>query len=94
MSAKLSCLPEAIRTPKLSINERRHDGAGGWLYHLGEPLEVSWCTEGRRATAVEAGRYFTQGADRLRALAIDGGPEAVHEFDRLYDRALTLLPEH
>jgi hypothetical protein len=69
------------------------DGKGGHLFHLGEPLEVEWWTEGRKATPTEAAAAFNLGADRLKALAELQGAAAVREFRRLHARALMLLPK-
>lgn len=73
--------------------ERRSDGAGGHLFHLGEPLEVQWWMEGRRATPAEAAAAFDLGAERLKKLAEGNGAAAVREFHRLHARALALLPQ-
>jgi hypothetical protein len=72
--------------------DRRPDGHGGHLFHLGEPLEVEWWTEGRRATAAEARAAFDVGAERLKTLAEGNGAAGVREFGRLHARARQLLP--
>jgi hypothetical protein len=73
-------------------SERRPDGHGGHLFHLGEPLKVEWWTLGRQATPAEAVAGFDVGVERLRKLAEGNGAAALREFERLHKRARQLLP--
>jgi hypothetical protein len=62
------------------------------LFHLGEPVEVQWFAEGRKATRAEIDAAIAKGLPFLRRAAESGGPEDVKELDRYIKRAEKLLP--
>jgi len=64
----------------------------GWLVHLGEPREVLWFCEGRKATRGEVLDSIGSGVPLLRQLAEKDGPPAIEEFDRALAGALELVP--
>lgn len=64
----------------------------GVLFEVGEPLEVYWYAEGRRATRAEIDAAIEKGLPLLRTAAEREGREAISELDRYIERAKNLLP--
>jgi hypothetical protein len=62
------------------------------LFHLGEPLEVAWYAEGRKATRAEIDAAIAKGLPLLRKQAAGDGPDAIKELDQYIKRAEKLLP--
>lgn len=54
---------------------------GGWLIRLGEPVQVDWFANGRRATRAEIEESVASGYPILREMAEKDGPKAVEELD-------------
>jgi hypothetical protein len=65
---------------------------GGYLFNVGEPVEVAWYAEGRKATRDEVLASIDSGLPILRDMAVDEGPEAMVELMAMHDRALALVP--
>jgi hypothetical protein len=64
----------------------------GVLFELGDPVEVLWACEGRRATRAEIDAAIAKGLPILREKAEAEGPDAIRELDRYIERAKKLLP--
>ena len=64
------------------------------LFHLGEPVEVQWFAEGRKATRPEIDAAIAKGLPLLRKQAASDGPDAMKELDQYIKRAEKLLPVH
>ncbi|MEW2568407.1 hypothetical protein [Streptomyces sp. NPDC047070] len=64
------------------------------LITFGDPTEVTWWTEGRRATRDEASTALAEGLGRLRVAAWeeDPSPRVQENLTRQYDAALVHLP--
>jgi hypothetical protein len=54
-----------------------------WLIRMGDPEEVVFCSEGRRATRTEVEESVRKGLPFLRKLAEEDGPEAVAALETL-----------
>jgi hypothetical protein len=67
-------------------------GRAGWLFQLGDPTEVSWFAEGRRATRAEVLESIDSGCPLLRDVAEAEGPEAVADFESMKAAAMRFLP--
>lgn len=67
---------------------------GMQLFTIGDPVAVSWWTEGRRATYAEALDALMSGLDRLRTEASKDGTDfaAQEQLTEQYERALAYLP--
>lgn len=68
------------------------DGNGGILWELGDPIELYFIKEGRKATRAEIDASISIGLPKVRATAESEGPEAVIEFEKSVKRGLSLLP--
>ena len=68
------------------------DGRGGALFQVGEPRRVEFFCEGRAATRAEVMASIDSGLPLLRQMAERDGPESVAELQRMYDKALALVP--
>lgn len=64
----------------------------GVLFDIGDPNNVAWYREGRKATRDEVLESMTSGLPLLAKMAGEEGPHAVAELDRQYQRALTYVP--
>lgn len=64
----------------------------GHLFEIGDPLEVAWYAEGRKATRAEIDAAMAKGLPFLRRAAEREGPEAVTVLDQYLKRAEKLLP--
>lgn len=62
----------------------------GYLFQLGDPVEVQWWAYGKPATREEAIEALDRGAPAIRDVAIAEG--AVDVFDRMLAKARTYLP--
>jgi hypothetical protein len=67
---------------------------GGCLFQIGDPLEVAWYAEGRKATRAEVDAAIAKGLPLLRKQAASDGADAVRELDQYIKRAEKLLPVH
>jgi hypothetical protein len=65
---------------------------GGALFEIGDPEHVEFYAEGRKATHDEILQSMESGLPLLMGVAEDEGPEAVSELQRLYSKALELVP--
>jgi hypothetical protein len=65
---------------------------GGVLFEIGEPEHVEFYAEGRKATGEEIVYSMASGLPLLMKIAEEESPDAVAELQRLYDRALQLVP--
>lgn len=68
------------------------DGNGGVLFDIGEPRATEWYARRRAATREEVIHSIDTGIPLLRDMAEQEGPDAMAELDRLYGRALELVP--
>jgi hypothetical protein len=68
------------------------DPDGAPLFNVGAPLYCYWFAEGRTATRAEVTASLESGLPLLREVAERESPDAVAALDRLYNRALTLVP--
>lgn len=64
----------------------------GVLLTVGDPVAVNWMTEGRPATRKEAQIAMTAGLDRLMPSAKAEGQKAVDELQKMFMRAVAILP--
>lgn len=64
----------------------------GLLFEIGDPVEVLWFKEGRKATRAEIDAAIAKGLPLLRAVAEKEGPEAIAQLDVQIKRTETLLP--
>lgn len=67
------------------------DGAGGTLFHIGEPLGLDVFSQGRRATRKEITASMESGLPALKKLAKQEGKKALRELRRMYDIAEAAL---
>jgi len=65
---------------------------GGVLFELGDPVEVSWWREGRKATRAEIDAAIAKGMPKLHQAAAMQGPDSIKELQRYLERAEKLLP--
>lgn len=70
------------------------DGRGneGVLFRLGDPINLIWMREGRKATREEVLASIESGFPILQEAAAVDGPKAIAELNRLRDEAYKLLP--
>lgn len=61
-------------------------------FYLGDPHEVTWWREGRRATRDEVLASVQSGIHHLESLAAKEGPDAVAELEKYKERAEPLWP--
>lgn len=87
------------RNPGVAVlwvtKEFRTFGSGegsGWLITVGDPVEVQWWAEGRRATRAECEASLASGLPALEKLASDESSSAVQVLRRYVVRAEALLP--
>lgn len=71
---------------------KRDDGAGGLLFHIGDPVEALWFAQGREATRDEVLASIDSGLPTLAEMAEQDGPDAVAELGRMHAVALELIP--
>jgi hypothetical protein len=73
---------------------RSYRDRGGWLFHVGEPVETRWYAEGRPATRAEAVASIDSGLPELRAVAAaERQPaKALAALDNQHTAALAHLP--
>ena len=64
----------------------------GVLFEVGEPVELSWWAEGRKATRQEIMASIRSGFPILHQMAEQEGPKAVKTLQAQLARAHTLLP--
>ena len=64
------------------------------LFRVGEPIEVQWFAEGRKATREEIDASIAKGLPYLRNVAAREGPDAVEALEQYIKRAEKLLPVH
>jgi len=64
----------------------------GVLFELGEPVELSWWAQGRKATRAEIDAAIAKGLPKLRQVAALEGREAFKELEDQIKRAEKLLP--
>lgn len=64
----------------------------GVLFQLGDPVELSWWAEGRKATRAEIDAAMAKGLPHLRRVAAMDGSEAMHELEQQITHAEKLLP--
>jgi hypothetical protein len=67
-------------------------GGGGVLFEIGDPAEVQWYAEGRRASRAEIDAAIEKGLPLLRDAAEREGRDAVVALDGYIERARKLLP--
>jgi hypothetical protein len=68
------------------------DGAGGFLFRLGNPVETYWYAEGRTATRAEVMASIDSGLPILRESAEGEGLHAVAELNRMTAAGMELVP--
>lgn len=66
---------------------------GGALFQVGDPVEIHWYAEGRKATRAQIDAAIAKGLPLLRKKAEADGPEAIEELNSYIKRAEKLLPE-
>jgi hypothetical protein len=76
----------------ITKNYRPFKAGDGVLFRIGEPIEVYWYAEGRRATHAEIMAAMDKGLPLLRELAAKEGREAMRELDDQIKRAMALVP--
>lgn len=64
------------------------------LFHIGEPVEVQWFAEGRKATRAEIDAAIAKGLPFLRRAAASEGPDAINDLEKYIKRAEKLLSVH
>lgn len=64
----------------------------GPLFQVGPPKALHWYAEGREATRAEIMASIDSGRPLLEEPAIAEGPEAKALFDKMYARAMRLIP--
>ena len=65
---------------------------GGVLFHVGEPYRVEFYAEGRAATHDEIMASIDSGMPTLRAMAERDGGDAIPELEKMYAKAMELVP--
>ena len=65
---------------------------GGALFELGEPVELHWYAEGRKATRAEIDAAMAKGLPLLRKAAESDGRDAVADLETQIEQAKKLLP--
>jgi hypothetical protein len=68
------------------------DPSGGALFTVGDPEQVFWFAEGRKAKREEVDNSIKTGLPLLMDVAEEEGPEAIEELYRCMTRARDLLP--
>lgn len=68
------------------------DGRGGYVLTIGEPADVTWWREKRRATRAEVEASIDSGMPSLLAAARVDGPFAVQELGKQAEHAKRLYP--
>lgn len=63
-----------------------------WLIRMGDPVEVTWWSEGRPASRAAILASLEARQPRLRDIANQDGPEAQAALQQYVDRAMALLP--
>lgn len=71
---------------------RLRQTADGVLFTMGDPEEILYFAQGRKATREEIMHSITTGMPFLRELAELQGEEAIKSLDESYAEALTLVP--
>jgi hypothetical protein len=79
----------ALWITKTYTTVRDGDGA---IFRLGEPEQVFWFAEGRKAKREEVDQSIKTGLPLLMDIAEEEGPEAIEELYRCMTRAKALLP--
>lgn len=69
-----------------------HVGGEGVLFNVGDPVQVRFYREGRKATREEIMESIETGLPTLMQMAQDESPEAVSELEHQYEVAMELLP--
>jgi hypothetical protein len=64
----------------------------GVLFKLGEPVELAWYAEGRKATRAEVLAAFDRGLGKLRGIAAQEGKAAMRELQKNIDLAMKYVP--
>jgi hypothetical protein len=64
----------------------------GYLFKVGDPVELEWYAEGRTATREEILHSIDTGLPFLEEAAALEGPEACAQLGRQYKKALSLVP--
>jgi hypothetical protein len=65
---------------------------GGTLFHIGEPEHIEYYAEGRKATREEILESMESGLPLLMKVAVEEGPDAVKELQKMYKTATGLVP--
>jgi hypothetical protein len=65
---------------------------GGLLFHVGDPTQVRFYREGRKATREEVLESIESGLPTLQELADAEGPKACAAFEQQTEAAMQLLP--
>lgn len=79
-----------------SGRDLRVEGAtvgAGQLIHLGEPIELRWYAEGRKASRAEVLASIDSGFPLLRQVAASQGPQALARLEEELAGALALVPQ-
>lgn len=71
---------------------RADAGGRGVLFRVGDPVEVLWFAEGRRARREEIEHSIDTGLPLLMELAVPDGPRAVMELELMVATARQYLP--
>jgi len=64
----------------------------GAIFHLGDPEQVFWFAEGRKAKREEINRSIETGLPTLLSMAEEDGPDAIAELYQCITKARELLP--
>lgn len=80
-------------TKHYTLFRDRGPGQGGWLFRMGDPLQVLWFYEGRPATRAEVVESMETGLPILREMAEVEGPNAVRELRAMADHFMPYLPQ-
>jgi hypothetical protein len=64
----------------------------GVLFHVGEPVQVDWYAEGRKAKRAEVMASISSGLPLLEEYAKEDGPEALRELELCFRESQSYLP--
>ncbi len=70
-----------------------HDGKGGLMLSLGEPVAIDWYAEGKPATREQVDKAVAISYAKLGELALEDGPEAIKEIARGLEFLRKLFPK-
>jgi hypothetical protein len=80
-----ACLYETAKARGFKAGE-------GMLWRLGDPDHIEWWASGRKATRAEVMDSIDTGYPLLYNMAVEEGPKAVEELERMKAHAMQYLP--